>query len=516
MAEGKFKDRFRGLAAAETPEVDPDRAFAARAADGLIRAASNKVSDVVSELELVDAPWILQPSVDSMRSRLVQGTVRDESASLANRVQHVAKERGMEVSFEDAHDAVVYVHSSRYLAEVGKNSSDLDLGSARSQAVVRDLPPAVDNRVNRDFDVADDSSESGADRSHARASGAYTDAPREPAESGAEPVGEQAPTVAKDRLNTVAVDDGVRIDPLAAAAAPAKNQSKRRSELTAPKPDQRVHDLAAWLTQTAERRNSGQKVTAAKPIKEVLGHFKSAPIDQTRIQVLAAAAAARHLEGEQSTNAQRLNQLVQDNDARLNAIRDHERRSAALEHKANGSSREEIDAWDQERIQRDASTDRQVFNAAAAVAAGYVAARGLPAYDQLAQLSDSQLGPLPEAPTPETDPQTPTQGGPSNTENVKGVLDSVGGGLAQAVGPVAGDDEVAANLSPINLTQAAEELAQLAASIAPAMKAAMGSQPRSIKELLNIEQTPDEENEVAFEQDPARRRESERESEYAL
>ncbi|MBW0282562.1 hypothetical protein ATN38_03060 [Rhodococcus sp. FH8] len=179
----------------------------------------------------------MQPSVDSMRSRLVQGTVRDESASLANRVQHVAKERGMEVSFEDAHDAVVYVHSSRYLAEVGKNSSDLDLGSARSQAVVRDLPPAVDNRVNRDFDVADDSSESGADRSHARASGSYTDAPREPAESGAEPVGEQAPTVAKDRLNTVAVDDGVRIDPLAAAAAPAKNQSKRRSEPTAPKPD---------------------------------------------------------------------------------------------------------------------------------------------------------------------------------------------------------------------------------------------------------------------------------------
>ena len=96
------------------------------------------------------------------------------------------------------------------------------------------------------------------------------------------------------------------------------------------------------------------------------------------------------------------------------------------------------------------------------------------------------------------------------------MLDSVGGGLAQAVGPVAGDDEVAANLSPINLTQAAEELAQLAASIAPAMKAAMGSHPRSIKELLNIEQTPDEENEVAFEQDPARRRESERESEYAL
>ncbi|NMM92393.1 hypothetical protein B2J88_50575 [Rhodococcus sp. SRB_17] len=62
------------------------------------------------------------------------------------------------------------------------------------------------------------------------------------------------------------------------------------------------------------------------------------------MQVLAAAAAARHLGGAQSTNAQRLNKLVQDNDARVNAIRDHERRSAALEHKANGSSREEIDA----------------------------------------------------------------------------------------------------------------------------------------------------------------------------
>ena len=315
----------------------------------------------------------------------------------------------------------------------------------------------------------------------------------------------------KEHAREVPVDSGVRVDPITAGTA-------RPGAQTVPQPDQRVHDIASWLHTANLRARAGEAVKPPKPIKEVLGHFKSAPIDQTRIQILAAAAAARTLEGEQSANAQRLNKLVVETQTRLNAIRDHERRTAALEHREKETPREKIAEWDQKRIDRESANDRNVFNAAAAVAAGYVAARGLPAHDQLAQLADEQLGPVPEAPasTPEKAPQPEKQSGPSKAGQIKNVLDSAGRGLAQAVGPVAGDDEVAPNLSPVNLSQVTEELAQLATSIAPAMKAAMGSHPRSVKELLNIVQTPDEESDLAFEQNTGLGVERERETEHSV
>ncbi|KAF0956847.1 hypothetical protein [Rhodococcus sp. T7] len=298
---------------------------------------------------------------------------------------------------------------------------------------------------------------------------------------------------------TRAVDDGVRVDPI--VARPRDNQTKRSKQRAAPPPNQRVNDIAAFLTDVEERHRTGQKVARPKPIREVLGVYRGAPIDQTRIQVLAAAAAARHLEGADSANAQRLNKLVQDNDARLRSLREHERRNAVLFHAANETTKEELAVADQERIERETTNDRRVFDAASAVALGYVAARGLPAYDQLAQLSEAQLGPVPETAAEESAENASASGGQSKVDKTKSVLDSVGRGLAQAAGPVAGDDDVAANLSPINLTQLNEELANLAASIAPAMKAAMSSHPRSIKELLNVEQRPDEESELAFEQE---------------
>ncbi|MFL4266561.1 hypothetical protein P9417_25345, partial [Escherichia coli] len=77
---------------------------------------------------------------------------------------------------------------------------------------------------------------------------------------------------------------------------------------------------------------------------------------------------ARTLEGEQSANAQRLNKLVVETQTRLNAIRDHERRTAALEHREKETPREKIAEWDQNRIDRESANDRNVFNAAAAVA----------------------------------------------------------------------------------------------------------------------------------------------------
>ncbi|MDH6291830.1 hypothetical protein [Rhodococcus opacus] len=321
---------------------------------------------------------------------------------------------------------------------------------------------------------------------------------------------EPAPT----RTPIRAVDDGVRVDPI--AARPRGNQAKRSKQRAAPPPNQRVHDIAAFLTDVEVRHRTGQKIARPKPIREVLGVYRGAPIDQTRIQVLAAAAAARHLEGAESANAQRLNKLVQDNDARLHSLREHERRNTVLFHTANETTKEEIAAAEQERIERETTNDRRVFDAASAVALGYVAARGLPAYDQLAQLSEAQLGPVTESAAEESAKKAPASGGASKVGQAKSVLDSVGRGLAQAAGPVAGDDDVAANLSPINLTQLSEELANLAAGIAPAMKAAMSSHPRSIKELLNVEQRPDEGSDIAFEQEPELDRERGRDTSHAV
>ncbi|MGV9866981.1 hypothetical protein [Rhodococcus koreensis] len=272
--------------------------------------------------------------------------------------------------------------------------------------------------------------------------------------------------------------------------------------------------MSAFLADVDARRRSGQRVASPKQIREVLAAYRGAPIDQTRIQVLAAAAAARHLEGAQSANAQRLNKLAQDNDARLQALRDHERRNAAIAYTANETPKDEITAAEQERAERESASDRRVFDAAAAVALGYVAARGLPAYDQLVQLSDAQLGPVPDTPAQEQ-PATATPGGASSVEKAKTVLDSVGRGLAQAAGPVAGDD-VAANLSPVSIAALNEELVNLAAGIAPAMKAAMSSHPRSIKELLNVEQRPDENNAAVFEQESELDRDLDRDTAHAV
>ncbi|WP_072691697.1 hypothetical protein [Rhodococcus marinonascens] len=321
-------------------------------------------------------------------------------------------------------------------------------------------------------------------------------------------VKESAPAPTRE----AAVDDGVRIDPLTAQAAGTPPQRSPRRP--APPPTQQVHDITAWLTDVDRRHSTGEDIRAPKPIREVLGAFTGAPIEQTRIQVLAAAAAARYFEGEHSASAQRLNQLVQDNDARLHALREHERRTEANTHAAKQTPKDQIAASAEERRDRESATDRRVFDAAAAVAMGYVAAKGLPAYDQLAEHSETQLGPLPAPPAEPA--AAPAPGGPSAVDKAKSTLDAIGRGLAQAAGPVAGDDNVAANLAPVNLTQVSEEITTLAASIAPAMKAAMSSHPRSIKELLNVAQRPDEANDIAFEQDTELHRQSDRDTAHAL
>lgn len=249
-----------------------------------------------------------------------------------------------------------------------------------------------------------------------------------------------------------------------------------------------VQRIDAFLAEVQERRRAGGRVPEARSRGSVLGAFKGSPINQTRIQVLAAAATARHLEGPDSENARNLTQLVEDNAARLQAIRNEERYRAGIEHEKNGTSQADIDAEEESRIERETREDKHIVDAAAAVSLGYVAEQGLPTYEQLAELSEAQLGAVPE----EVEHEAGTASDGPSMRGMADVLNAAGRGLAQAVGPVVGDDDVAQNLSPVNVAQLNEELASIAASLAPAMRAAMSSHPRSVKELLNADREPDE------------------------
>lgn len=274
---------------------------------------------------------------------------------------------------------------------------------------------------------------------------------------------------------------------------------------------QEVHSVAAFLSNVEQRRSEGEKTPAQVPMRKVLATFKDSPINQTRIQVLAAAATARHLEGPDSENAHKLSLLVEDNAARVQALREEERHLAGIEHETNGTPQEEIDAEEQTRNEREAAEDKQVFNAASAVSLGYVEAQGLPSYEQLAALSEAQLGQVPNEVEPAPAPEAGGEGR-SSRSGMQDVLNAAGKGLAQAVGPVVGDDDVAPNLSPVNLAQFNEELASLAAGMAPAMRAAMSSHPRSVKELLNADQKVDEKS-TFFENDQDLDRELEEQQE---
>lgn len=512
--ELEFDNLYLAFKAAHIPVMDRGSVYAARAAHKLVENASESVTDLVRDLRLHEADWIGQPKVEDMRLQLLEQTLLQNETGAVLKIQEHGELRG-EISITEAEDAVAYVKASKYLTEIDAATGNSELGPIRTQMIEGTIPPAIEDLVeNANNSVADLLHDGTVDSRSVSAALAYTLPPRDLAARVSDYEGrtsEQTVGLDKSAGREVPVDSGVRVDPIAAGTA-------RPGAQTVPQPDQRVHDIASWLHNANLRARAGEAVKPPKPIKEVLGHFKSAPIDQTRIQILAAAAAARTLEGEQSANAQRLNKLVVETQTRLNAIRDHERRTAALEHREKETPREKIAEWDQKRIDRESANDRNVFNAAAAVAAGYVAARGLPAHDQLAQLADEQLGPVPEAPAPAPDktPEPEKRSGLSKAGQIKNVLDSAGRGLAQAVGPVAGDDEVAPNLSPVSIPQVTEELAQLAASIAPAMKAAMGSHPRSVKELLNIVQTPDEESDLAFEQSTGLGVEREREPEHSV
>src|SRR5690606_26425772 len=201
-----------------------------------------------------------------------------------------------------------------------------------------------------------------------------------------------------------------------------------------------------------------------------------------------------------------------------------------------------------EREAADRDSDKRAFDAAAALALSYVAAKSVPSFDKLADLSAQHLAVVepstdvpasaaesfthaadtiemnfenfekdadssPAADSPETrsepaaaveeeDPeadvsdqlervQEPAPTNPGGLGRIGAVLESSGRGLVTAVGPINGDDEVAPPVSPINLNQLSQELLD-------AIGAAMSSHPRSVTEMLNIERRPDHTNEAAF------------------
>lgn len=384
------------------------------------------------------------------------------------------------------------------------------------------------------------------------------------------------------------------VDPAAASVRPQADTATPAWAQPAPprrpapvQATQDVVDVAAFLGNVETERRHGRPAPTPQPMQTVLGAFRGAPGTQTAIQVLAAAATARHFGGAQSVNALEWEALAQENATRLEAIRALQHRQEQARYAAARMPQEQIHQRATERAHADAEVDRRVFDAAAALALSYVAARSLPPFGKLAALSyehlavpDPSLDDAPEPAadrpnepstdnrtlendansdadrTPEEEAETeiepgvdldkdipdtgevdaqaepdeldtdargdeaetsadvvevedadvsddleqvtepaqenrPAQKSGPDLGKLGAVLESAGRGIATAIGPVQGGDEVAPPLSPVDLSQLSQELLE-------ALSAAMSGHPRTVHEMLNIEREPDRNNEAAF------------------
>ncbi|MDO1481785.1 hypothetical protein [Rhodococcus ruber] len=341
------------------------------------------------------------------------------------------------------------------------------------------------------------------------------------------------------------------IPPSSETAAPAGAQTVPQRRPARAQATQDVVDLVGFLRAAENRRAQGRPAPTPKSMRDVLGAFRGQPAQQTTTQVLAAAATTRHL-GAQSQNTRRWEQLAQENAARLEALRAQQYHQEQQRYVQVQMPPEEIQRRMAEKEAADRDSDNRAFDAAAALALNYVAARSVPSFDKLAELSEQHLSVVePTAEVPEsvtessartadeqtttagaaaemnvdesangpeassdTDPQTDmaaaveeaeeadvsdqlehvsqaAQKNGADLDKIGSVLESAGRGLATAIGPVNGDDEVAPPLSPVDLSQLSQELLS-------AIGAAMSSHPRSVTEMLNIERRPDHTNEAAF------------------
>ncbi|MGV9950276.1 hypothetical protein, partial [Rhodococcus aetherivorans] len=331
-------------------------------------------------------------------------------------------------------------------------------------------------------------------------------------------------------------------------AIPAGGQAGPQRRPARAQVAQDVADLVDFLREAENRRTQGRPAPTPKSMQEVLGAFRGRPDQQATIQVLAAAATTRHLAAH-TTGA--WEQLAHENAARLEALRAQQYRWQQQQYVQGQMPPDEIARRLAERQAADRDSDKRAFDAAAALALSYVAAKSVPSLDTLAALSAQHLAvaePIVDVPvavaesfaraaadhtaaadTAEMDfdkgadgseassgPDTRTDvaaaveegaeadvsdplervGEPAPTSSsdlgkIGAVLESAGRGLATAVGPVSGDDEVAPPLAPVDPTRLSQELLD-------AIGAAMRSHPRSVTEMLNIERRSDHTTEAVF------------------
>lgn len=303
---------------------------------------------------------------------------------------------------------------------------------------------------------------------------------------------------------------------------------------------QNVVDIAAFIGKVETERSLGRPAPKPQPMQDVLGAFRGAPAMQTTIQILAAAATARHF-GARSAGARTWETLAQDNAARLEVVRAQQYRQEQARYLAAQTPPEQVQQRTAERAQAEVEKDRRVFDAAAALALSYVTVKSLPSFEKLVELSNEHL----EVPDPDHDyvenaaeteagrtrdeeadrdtgagvdsgnkaldtaaqtsadvvgdadgsdeleqvPQ-PRQKSGIGVGNLGSALGSVGRGIAIAIGPTHEDDDIAPPLSPVDLPQLSQELLG-------ALGAAMSGHPRSVTGMLKIKREPARVNEVA-------------------
>ncbi|MDO1481599.1 hypothetical protein [Rhodococcus ruber] len=296
------------------------------------------------------------------------------------------------------------------------------------------------------------------------------------------------------------------------ARAGRRGTSPQPTTAQAPRPAsvqarQDVVDVAVFIRTVETERSQGRPAPRPQSMKTILGGFHGSPATQTTVQMLAAAATARHFGGEHSAAACTWEKLAQDNALRLEALRARQYRQDRSRYVQAQLPPEEIDRRIDERVAADRETDKRAFDAAGALALSYVAAGSLPSFDKLADLSREHLtadeptvvshgvasrieGQTPGAQIDSVDEEAAVDAG-TERGTLGSVLETAGRGIASVIGPVNGDDEVAPPLSPVDLNQLNQELLS-------ALGAAMSAHPRSVTEMLNIERRPDHTNEVAF------------------
>lgn len=141
---------------------------------------------------------------------------------------------------------------------------------------------------------------------------------------------------------------------------------------------QDVVDVAAFIRRVDTERGQGRPAPRPQPMQTILGAFHGSPATQATVQILAAAATARHFGGENSSAARKWEKLAQDNAARLEAMRAQQYLQEQSRYVQAQLLPEESDRRINERVAADRETDRRAFDAAGALALSYVAVKSLP------------------------------------------------------------------------------------------------------------------------------------------